>query len=298
MADRARVFPAVDVSWPSRPDSERLELLLAELDGCEPSAVEDTPTGLRVFFHRASDRARARDVASAWAPEATVTAIDVSDEAWAERSQAALEPVVVGRFVVAPPWKADVAQSEAANSERQVVVIQPSMGFGTGHHPTTRLCLSLLQRRALAGRSMLDVGTGSGVLAIVAALLGAATVVGIDEDEDALTSARENVELNHGATHVQLRAIDLTEPASRAAVHPADVVTANLTGGMLMQHAAAVRSLVAPGGVLITSGFQEDERAAVADAFGRVGLRPAETEVELTWTAVLFEEAHPHTPSR
>jgi ribosomal protein L11 methyltransferase len=137
------------------------------------------------------------------------------------------------------------------------------MGFGTGHHVTTRLCLAALQDLDLSGRTLLDVGTGSGVLAIAADRLGAAGAVGIDYDEDAIFSARENLTLNPDARHV---VFDVADVAS-AALPVADVVTANLTGALLVKSAGALLRATRSGGTLILSGIQSHERDDVRRAF-------------------------------
>ena len=142
------------------------------------------------------------------------------------------------------------------------IVIQPSMGFGTGHHATTRLCLAALQRLDIKGLSVIDVGTGSGVLAIAASLLGSTHVVGIDDDPDALASARENLDLNVGA-RVALSVADLRSTA----LDTADVVVANLTGGLLIAAAPTLQHLAAVGGRLILSGLMSAEEAGVLAAF-------------------------------
>jgi ribosomal protein L11 methyltransferase len=137
------------------------------------------------------------------------------------------------------------------------------MGFGTGHHVTTRLCLAALQTIDLTGRELLDVGTGSGVLAIAADRLGAARAIGIDFDPDAIQSARENLDLNPDVRHVTFETIDL---AARP-LPGADVVTANLTGALLVRSAGALLGAVRSGGILILSGLQAHERDEVRQAF-------------------------------
>jgi hypothetical protein len=187
-----RFYPALDFTWTAPADPDRDDGLLADLDGRGITAIEERHAGLRAFFTSSADRDAA--LASLGARPGLVCApIDVPADDWAARSQAALEPVTVGDVTVAPPWTVTPALAGAA---RHLVVIQPSMGFGTGHHASTRLCLGWLQRAAPAGAAVLDVGTGSGVLAIAAVKLGAAAVDAIDVDPDALASARENLRLN------------------------------------------------------------------------------------------------------
>jgi len=132
------------------------------------------------------------------------------------------------------------------------------MGFGTGHHASTRLVLDWLQRVKIDGLAVLDVGTGSGVLAIAALELGAAVSVAIDVDPDALASARENAELNGVSSRIEIRELNLSAAAATLG-RRFDVILANLTGGLLSRDAGAFRALAAPGapyrGPVISSGI-------------------------------------------
>jgi ribosomal protein L11 methyltransferase len=244
-----KTWPALDVAFgadaPGRPD-----LLQAALVDFDAAAIDDNvPDRWRVFFHTAAERERARASLAAVFPDLAFSTVDVPDEDWAARVQADLHAVCVGRIVVAPPW--DV-----------LVRIQPSMGFGTGHHATTRMCLAALQQLDARDRTAIDVGTGSGVLAIAVSLLGASPVVAIDDDADAIQAARENVAINAGAI-VDVRQADL-----RDADLPAfDLVLANLTGGLLIQAAEPLHDLAKPSGHLVLSGFMAHEEAAVRAAF-------------------------------
>jgi len=191
-----------------------------------------------------------------------VEPVAVEDEDWARRTQASLPAVRIGRLIVAPPW--DLPASSEAGAGEIVVEIEPSRGFGTGHHESTRLCLLLLQRVDLAGRSLLDVGTGSGVLAIAGARLGASPVTAIDIDADALENVGENLARNRLAGLVDARVQDFTADPP---LPPAHIVTANLTGTLLARHASQLARLVAGRGVLLVSGFTVDERHLVEAAF-------------------------------
>jgi ribosomal protein L11 methylase PrmA len=162
-----------------------------------------------------------------------------------------------------------------------VIVIDPSMGFGTGHHATTRLCLELLQRNDVRGKRAIDVGTGSGVLALGAWALGASSVSALDNDADALQNARENIERNRAAGSIEVLEVDL----ATVMLAPADIVLANLTGAVLQRHASALKRLLADDGVLIVSGFSGDEVEEVARAFGAT---PREIVREGEWAAAVF----------
>jgi ribosomal protein L11 methyltransferase len=276
---------ALDLTFALGPGAGTLQdMLYAELDAFGPVAIQEHQRGdgWRVFFRSAADRDAARATLASEFGNAllAIAAIEVDDEDWARRSQATLTAVRVGRIVVAPPWDSDPG-SRTPDPDLIRIIIDPSTGFGTGHHASTRLCLELLQKRDLSGLRAIDVGTGSGILALAAWKLGAADVTAIDNDPDALDNARDNVQRNGGEHAITIREVDL----SSASLEPADLVTANLTGGLLQRHANALRRLAGPQGTLIVSGFTVDEQEGVVWAFGK----PAnETARESEWVAVTF----------
>lgn len=225
------------------------------VDDFGPTAVEEHDDTLRIFFQTTDSRAAAQ---AALGAQFAVTPVDVPDEDWARRSQENLQPVTVGRITVFPN-----PQSRIPNPGGLAIVIAPSMGFGTGHHVTTRLCLEALQQIDVTNAFVLDVGTGSGVLAIATERLGAARALGIDNDPDAIQSARENLELNQDVRRVTFEVADLTTRE----LPEADAVTANLTGALLVRAAAALLGAVRPGGTLILSGLLAHERDEVCLAF-------------------------------
>ncbi|MEN3338497.1 MAG: ribosomal protein methyltransferase [Acidobacteriota bacterium] len=275
--------------------------LYAELDAFEPIAIEDLPNGdgWRVFFRAGSQREDARAALSAAVGERLValSPTEIEDEDWARRSQAALSAIQAGRITVAPPW--DIPEPGTAG-ESITIVIEPSMGFGTGHHATTRLCLELLQTLDVTNKYVIDVGTGSGVLAIAASCLGARRVTAVDNDPDALQNARDNIAYNFpmsADTHISGELLNQTPgrqgsdieviEAELSALEPsdADIVLANLTGAVLQRHAAALRRMRRADGVLIVSGFSPGE---IDDVVRALALPVAETRIDGEWAAAVL----------
>jgi len=276
--------PALDLKFAPGPGAGALQdLLYAELDEFEPVAVHehDAGDGWRVFFRTASHRDSAHGALASEFGNSLLqlTAVDVDDEDWGRRSQASLTAVRIGRIVVTPPWDIAASRESRAANRDIVIVIDPSTGFGTGHHQTTRLCLELLQRRDVSGKRVIDVGTGSGVLAIAAWKLSAAHVIAIDNDPDALQNAQDNVASNQAGDDINIINVDL----ATASLERADVVLANLTASVLQRHAAVLQRFVVPGGVLILSGFSGDDVEDIAEAFDAT---PQETLVEGEWAAM------------
>ena len=251
-------------------------------DPSYPSPPEPPPAPLqwRVFFTTPSDRDAAGRALGVAFPELGLASDDVSDDDWAGRSQRALTAVRAGRFIVAPPW--DVPPE----SDATVLIIEPSRGFGTGHHASTRLCLRALSDIDVRGRRVLDLGTGSGVLAMAAVVSGARDVVAVDIDPDAIDAARESAALNRRVSGIHWLVGDFRERGWDAlAGGPFDVVLANLTGGMLIASADRTRELLRPEGVLICSGFDQDEQRRVEEALGLA--RRAEF-VEDRWVGLIL----------
>ncbi|MXY17083.1 MAG: methyltransferase [Acidobacteria bacterium] len=270
--------PALDVRTPAH-DVCLTPLIDALLDDFDPFAIEELDTRHRRvhFFSSVSRDEAARALGRSFRSRGVaVRAVDVPHGDWAARSQAGLRAVQVGDIVVAPPWDVPAAATAAT-----LVVIRPSMGFGTGHHASTRLCLRALQALALGNRHVLDLGTGSGVLAIASALRGARTVLAVDIDADAVETARANVGLNDVGHIVQVRRADVR----RAGVEPAAGVVANIHAALACRAAGALAGLVSAGGTLVvggvTGGEEEDVRRALAP-YGALHARYTEDE----WVAL------------
>jgi ribosomal protein L11 methyltransferase len=256
-----RTWPALELQQADDDD-----LIQAFLIDFNLAAID----GSRYFFHNSDDRDRAAVALRTQFPEIGVQPVDVPDQDWAARSQAALRAVTVGALTIAPPWDIPVGSGFG-----RTIVIEPSMGFGTGHHATTRLCLAALQRIDLRGRSVIDVGTGSGVLAIATRRLDASGVLAIDDDPDAIAAAEANVRLNE-ESRIALETADLRS----AKIGQFDLVIANLTGALLIASADRLESLAIPGGRLILSGFMDHEEQRVLRAFGGCALESRAQEDE------------------
>lgn len=206
----------------------------------------------------------ARDAARAAAAAHGGEVAEVADEDWGEGWKKDFRPLDVGRVRVRPSWIAEPPPPGAVE-----VVLDPGMAFGTGGHPTTSLCLAALSDLLAArpGASVLDVGTGSGILAIAARKLGAGRVAANDDDPKAVEVARENAAAN--GAEVEIAA----EPARRIA-GTFDLVVANILANTLVALAAELASKVAPGGVVLLSGILGPQEDEVRRAYVARGLAP------------------------
>jgi len=275
--------PALDVQGPADDALPLIDLVAATVDEFTPAAIEERGPGrVRVYFTSTTDRDAARAALDTQrGPTLQTSATSISDEDWAARSQADLQAIRVGRVLVAPPW--DLPPATALDTD-VVVQIRPALGFGSGHHPTTRLALLGLQQLDLRDRDVLDLGTGSGVLAIAAVKLGARRAIGIDRDPDALASARDSVSANDVAVRVELHVSDVSHQPPGSAT----VVVANLTGATLIALAPVITPLVPPGGHLVLGGILTTEADRVAEAYSaRARLVWRDTEDE--WVGMVWE---------
>jgi ribosomal protein L11 methyltransferase len=266
-------YPALEIQILTAADASLPDRLYALLDDFEPSAIDHDggDERWRVFFRTPAHRDSARRALATVAGIAT-SPLDVPDEDWARRSQDNLRAIEAGGLIVAPPW--DVPHG------KPVIIIEPSTGFGTGHHATTRLCLLMLQRLDVRGARVLDIGTGSGVLALAAWKLGAGDVVAIDNDPDALDNARANIARNGAAPSIDI----ICDGLEGLRIERADIILANLTGAMLVRYAAELRALALAGGYLILSGFAPPDVAVIRTAFA--GLAVIHESAEGEWAAL------------
>ena len=272
---------ALDIQTPThRPDL--IPLLDALIDDFNPFAIEQIDRiKQRVYFFATRDRDNANQaiVDSYESLGVTVSPIDVPYDNWAERAQEGLCAVRISGIVVAPPW--DIPDHQSGST---LIVIQPSMGFGTGHHASTRVCLRALQALSLTNRSVLDIGTGSGVLAIAAAKLGSPTVTGIESDLDALDTALGNITLNKVSHLVRLSHDDIRKADK---LDSASVVVANISAALVCEHAEEILRTVEANGSLVVGGFTESEESRVRQALEPHGVLTSR-HMEDEWLALTF----------
>jgi ribosomal protein L11 methyltransferase len=206
-------------------------------------------------------------------PIGELVARRVDDKDWLESWKAEFVPNRVGAFLVRPSW------SKPVDGESVDIILDPGMAFGTGLHPTTQQCLEALSTLPLEGKSALDVGTGSGILAIAAAKRGASPVVAVDTDPIAVEAARENAVRNRVAIPVA---------AGSAADVPGrfDLVIANIVSPVLQRIAPHLAARLSGGGTLLVAGISAPAEAATREAFADERLTVLDRNARDDWVAL------------
>jgi ribosomal protein L11 methyltransferase len=216
-------------------------------------------------------------VAGRWPAEVVPVDLDAALDAWRKHARM----VEVGnRLVVRPPW----VPPEPRADGRIELVIDPGRAFGSGSHASTRLALGALDRMVMGGEHVLDVGCGSGVLAIAALRLGSARATGVDVNSAALDASRLNAERN--GVSDRLSVSDDAVDHVAAARGPFDLVVANMLLPELVEVAGPLRAAVAPGGALVLSGVLAEQRQSLLAAYKP--LEPAAEHADEAWLAVTF----------
>lgn len=202
----------------------------------------------------------------------------VDDGDWKDKWKEYFKPAkVTDRLVVKPTW-----EHYEKSGDEMIIEIDPGMAFGTGTHETTTMCLELMEQYLREGQSVLDIGCGSGILSIGAALLGSEHVLGIEIDPDAVRTARENVEANGVSGAVTVRQGDLTKDVEEKA----DLIAANLIAPLVIQLADSAAEHLNENGIFISSGILTERKEEVEAAIEKAGFAILEVREKGEWCAI------------
>jgi ribosomal protein L11 methyltransferase len=219
------------------------------------------------------------------AGEFTIELGDVHEDDWADAWKQYFKPIAITeRLTIKPTW-----EEYTAKEDELVIELDPGMAFGTGTHPTTSLCLKALDNAIVGGEQIIDVGTGSGVLAIGAMKLGASKVLALDLDPVAVTCAQENIVLNGYEKDIEVRLSDLLgvlhEGESNGVTPPVDLVVANILAEIILLFLGDVMEVLKPGGIYITSGIYKNKEMIVEAGLLAAGFEIIDVIRQEEWVA-------------
>jgi ribosomal protein L11 methyltransferase len=269
------------VSWIAvrvETDARRDDALAALFDAGAQGVHEDG-VALVTHFPPGTDMGAVEALVHAAAPGARLTIADTPEIDWSEAWKQQITAHRIGALTLTPPWL-------ATDSDALTIVLEPGMAFGTGEHATTRGVVRLMQAVVRPGSHVVDLGAGSAVLSIAAAKLGAARVVAVEMDPDAIGNAVENVQRNDAGAQVHV--IEGDARSILPLVAPADVILANIVSSTLIELLPIIASALAQNGRAVLSGILVVERGMMLQALAERGWQvEAEDEEDIWWTVAI-----------
>ena len=255
--------------------SSTAEQLVALLNEQEFEGYEETETSLKAFIPKDKfNEVRFEEIVRLFS-SLTYTKTTVENINWNQQWEESFEPVVVDDFVaIRAHFHAPVP------GVKHEIVITPKMSFGTGHHATTHLVIQQMEAIDFAGKSVLDFGTGTGILAILAEKLGAASVLAIDNDEWSINNAKENILQNH-CTKIVIEQHNSIPPVNKY-----DSILANINLNVITASLAAIELVANPGCVIIFSGFLKEDEVIMRENIKKAGLQFLSAHQKGNWLAI------------
>lgn len=264
-------------------DLEQQAWEIAHVDLIEQDLLDQPRDIVKVHMYLAPDENLAevlplfRERLEASGIEYTLSTAGVEQEDWQNAWKKYYHAMDIGkRLAIVPGW-------EEYQTDRTVITMDPGMAFGTGTHETTSLCLEVLDERVKGGERMLDIGTGSGILAIAALKLGAAEAEGVDIDPMCVRTAGENAERNGVQDRLKVLVGDLSDKASGVY----NIITANIVAAAILSLAPHVPALMAPDAVFIASGIIDTRKGEVLEGLRAAGLDPIEVHEKRGWVCIV-----------
>lgn len=264
-------------------DLEQQAWEIAHVDLIEQDLLDQPRDIVKVHMYLAPDENLAevlplfRERLDASGIEYTLSTTGVEQEDWQNAWKKYYHAMDIGqRLAIVPGW-------EEYQTDRTVITMDPGMAFGTGTHETTSLCLEVLDARVRGSERMLDIGTGSGILAIAALKLGAAQAEGVDIDPMCVRTAGENAQRNGVQDRFKVLVGDLSDKASGVY----NIITANIVASAILSLAPHVPALMAPGAVFIASGIIDTRKDEVLEGLRAAGLDPFEVHEKRGWVCIV-----------
>lgn len=258
-------------------NSEQTELLIAMLAGAGFESFEETDTTLNAFIKEAEFNQAALDEII-HPLNLHYTSSVIPPQNWNAQWESSFEPILVSDFVgirafFHPP----------ITSVKHEIIITPKMSFGTGHHATTYMMIEQMEALDFAGKKVVDYGTGTAVLAILAEKMGAASIEAIDYDEWSIENSIENAAANNCSR------ITLVKAETIASVDTYDIILANINLNVILKNLAAIKAVCKEGSIILLSGFIKADEAVMLKALAQTGIKPLKTLQKGEWICMLTQ---------